>query len=153
MHLPVALLSVSAFFVLLSFFNRNSFEPAAFHCLWIGAFGAIAACLTGWAYSAHEGYGAGFRLDLENGIDRHRWAGIFVATLSMLIIPLAMKVRHTGEFKRRILWFVASVVLLGSVSITGYQGGELTYGEDHYVKYYQELFPNKQITDPVSAAK
>lgn len=152
-HLPIALLSVSALFVFLSFFNRNSFEPAAFHCLWIGAFGAIAACVTGWAYSAHEGYGSGFRLDLVNGIDRHRWAGIFVATLSMLIIPLAMKVRHTGELKKRVLWFVASVVLMGSVSIAGYQGGELTYGEDHYLKYYQELFPDKQITEPATAAK
>lgn len=152
-HLPVALLSVSALFVFLSFFNRNSFEPAAFHCLWIGAFGAVAACLTGWAYSAHEGYGAGFRLDLVNGIDRHRWAGIFVATFSMLTIPLAMKARNTGELKKRVLWFIASVVLMGSVSITGYQGGELTYGEDHYLKYYQELFPDKQITEPASAAK
>jgi uncharacterized membrane protein len=152
-HLPVALLSVSALFVFLSFFNRNSCEPVAFHCLWIGALGAVAACVTGWAYSAHEGYGEGFRFDLGSGIDRHRWTGVFVAAFSTILIPLSMKVRQKGEPRKRVTWLLASLVLLGSVSITGYQGGELTYGEDHYLKYYQELFQTKQTAEPATSIK
>src|SRR5690606_5828257 len=34
-HFPIALLSVSAFFVLLSFVRPETCEPVAFHCLWI----------------------------------------------------------------------------------------------------------------------
>lgn len=152
-HLPVALLSVSAVFVFLSFFSRSSFEPVAYHCLWIGAVGAIAACATGWSYAAHEGYGDSLNLDLEHGIDRHRWAGVFVAGLSCLLIPLSRSVRRTGETKKRIIWLLASLLLIGSVSITGYQGGELTYGEDHYLKYFEEIFRDVHSPESVSDAK
>ena len=148
-HFPVALLSVSALFVLLSFFNRQSCEPVAFHCLWIGALGAVVACVAGWSYAVYRGYGAGVGFDLaESAIDRHRWAGVFVAVFGMLTIPLAARVRRTGSLGGRLVWLFASLILAGVVSITGYQGGELTYGEDHYWNYYRQLFPAEQ---PASA--
>ncbi len=157
-HFPVALLSISALFVFLSFFNRDSFEPVAFHCLWIGAFSAVVACIAGWSYADHEGYSrVGFNLN-QSGIDRHRWIGIFVAVLAMLVIPLARSVRRNGRIDQRILWLMASAIIALGVSLTGFQGGELTYGEDHYLKYYQELFgtsdsantpSNDAVTDAV----
>lgn len=141
-HFPVALLSVSALFVLLSFVNRASCEPVAFHCLWIGALGAIAACLTGWSYAVYEGYGNNIGFDLAaSALDRHRWAGVFVALFSLLTLPLAISVRRHGSFGKRLLWLLASCIVAGAVSITGYQGGELTYGEDHYMRYFEQLFP------------
>lgn len=149
-HLPVALLSVSALFVFLSFFRRDSFEPVAYHCLWIGALGAVAACATGWSYAVYEGYGSGFNLNLKNGIDRHRWAGVSVTVLSCLLIPLSRRVRRSGEIKTRLIWLMASILLISSVSITGYQGGELTYGEDHYMKYYKMLFQTPNTSEASS---
>jgi uncharacterized membrane protein len=155
-HFPVALLTVSALFVLLSFFNRANCEPVAFHCLWIGALGAIVACLAGWSYAVYRGYGAGVGFDLEaSAIDRHRWAGVFVAVFAVLTVPLAASVRRTGGFGKRLIWLLASCILAFSVSLAGYQGGELTYGEDHYFNYYQKLFgtTTEPVTEPVNDPK
>lgn len=147
-HLPIALLSISTFFVFLSFFNSKSFDPAAFHCLWIGALGAILACLSGWSYAVHEGYGNGFGFDLQKSpIDRHRWLGVAVAAWALLMIPLAINVCKTGFFGRRITWLLAGAVLVLGVSVTGHQGGELIYGEGHYTEYYQQLFGKPTKTE------
>lgn len=147
-HFPVALLTVSTAFVLLSFFCRDSCEPVAFHCLWIGALGAIIASIAGWSFATHEGYGASYSFDIANSsIDRHRWLGIGVAVLAVLLIPLAASVRSKGGIGKRLFWLLGSLLLLVAVSITGYQGGELTYGEDHYVNEYQRLFPSA-VEDP-----
>ncbi|MCA9133200.1 MAG: hypothetical protein KDA45_08595 [Planctomycetales bacterium] len=141
-HFPIALLTISAGFVLLSFVRPQTCQPVAFHCLWIGALGALVACVSGWSYAVYEGYGSGFSLDLQNSaIDRHRWLGVTVAALSILLIPLALRVQHTQRSGLRLLWLLGSLALLGAVGITGYQGGELTYGEDHYQLEFERLFP------------
>ncbi|GAB5403541.1 MAG: cytochrome c [Aureliella sp.] len=144
-HFPIALLVVSTGFVVLSFLNRESFEPVAFHCLWIGALGAVASCVMGWAYADSQGYGS-FSFDLQNSsIDRHRWLGIGVAVVSLILIPMARSVRRTGDTGMRLMWMFGSLIALGAVSITGYQGGELTYGEDHYMEEYNRLFPSEVV--------
>lgn len=149
-HLPIALIAVSSIFVLFSFFNREACEPVAFHCLWIGALGAVAACVTGWSYAAHEGYGAGFSFNIEGSdIDRHRWLGVFVAVFSILMVPLARNVRRTADINKKVIWFFAGLIMLGAVSIVGFQGGELTYGEGHYAKYYNLLFSSPPSPPPV----
>lgn len=149
-HLPIALIAVSSIFVLFSFFNREACEPVAYHCLWIGALGAVAACVTGWSYAAHEGYGAGFSFNLErSAIDRHRWLGVFVAVFSLLMVPLARNVRRTADINKKVIWFFAGLIMLGAVSIVGFQGGELTYGEGHYAKYYNLLFSSPPSPPPV----
>ena len=47
----------------------------------------------------------------------------------------------------RFLWLLGSVAVLIGVSITGYQGGELTYGEDHYNKEFERLFPEAFVEE------
>ncbi len=149
-HLPIALIAVSSIFVLFSFFNRETCEPVAYHCLWIGALGAVVACITGWSYASHEGYGAGFSFNLEqSAIDRHRWLGVFVAVFSLLMVPLARNVRLTADINKKVIWFFAGLIMLGAVSIVGFQGGELTYGEGHYAKYYNQLFSSPPSPPPV----
>lgn len=141
-HFPIALLTVSAGFVFLSFFRPHTCEPVAFHCLWIGALGAIAASAAGWSYAVHEGYGTGFSFDLFNSpIDRHRWLGVAVAALAMILIPVAMYVRRTEDIGMRFIWLFGSLLLLTGVGFVGFQGGELTYGEGHYEKEFVRLFP------------
>lgn len=141
-HFPVALLTVSTLFVFLSFFRPATCEPVAFHCLWIGALSAVAACAMGWAYAPHEGYGAGFSFDFqESAIDRHRWLGIVVAVIAVVLVPVARSVQRSGKSGTRLLWMAGSLLALAAVSTAGYQGGELTYGEDHYMEEFQRLFP------------
>ncbi len=141
-HFPIALLTVSALFVFLSYFRPETCEPVAFHCLWIGALGAIVASAAGWSYAVTEGYGAGYSFDVANSaIDRHRWAGIAVAVLGVVLIPLAAYVQSSYSFGLRSLWLAGSLLLLVAVGITGFQGGELTYGEGHYEKEFIHLFP------------
>ncbi len=57
-HFPVALLLISAFFVICSFVHRDAFEGAAFHCLWIGALAACASSAMGWFFAESRGYPA-----------------------------------------------------------------------------------------------
>lgn len=141
-HFPIALLTVSACFVLLSFVRPDTCEPVAFHCLWIGALGGIVASAAGWAYAVHAGYGPSFSFDLFNSsIDRHRWLGIAVSILAVLLIPIAMYVRRKQDVGMRLIWLIGSLLVLAGVSITGFQGGELTYGEGHYAEEFIKLFP------------
>lgn len=150
-HFPIALLSISGLFVFLSFFNRDSCEPVAFHCLWIGALGAVASCVMGWGYAEHEGYGA-YSFDIENSaIDRHRWLGIAVAAIAIVLVPMAKSVRKKGDMGMRVIWFLGSLFLVAAVGTAGYQGGELTYGEDHYGQEFQRMFPEWVSTEDGSA--
>ncbi len=140
-HFPIALLLVSSAFVLFSCFYKTV-EPVAFHCLWIGALGSLVAAATGWSYAVHEGYGSSFSFDLQgSAIDRHRWLGIAVAGLAFLLLPMAFYVRRTGDLGMRLMWLLGSLFMVGAVSMAGYQGGELTYGEEHYEKEFKRLFP------------
>ncbi len=135
--------------MILSFWNRDAYEPVALHCLWIGAASAVVACVMGWAYAQHEGYGSGFTFDLAGStVDRHRWLGIAVAMGASLLVPVAIASRRSGDINKRIIWLLGSIVILIGVSITGYQGGELTYGEGHYEKEFNRLFP---ATEPLSS--
>jgi len=139
-HLPVGLLSISLVFLVLSKFAGASFESAAFHCLWVGALGACMACLSGWSYAAHEGYG--LSVSLENNIDRHRWLGVILAVGSLALIPVAYKAvkSEEGGGKMKLGWLLGSLVIAMCVSIVGFQGGELVYGEGHYEKEFDHLF-------------
>jgi uncharacterized membrane protein len=153
-HFPIALLTVSTLFLMLSFVRRDTCEPVAFHCLWIGGLGAILACAAGWSYAVYEGYGSGLSFDLQNSsIDRHRWLGIGVAVVSVALIPLAFAVRRRGNFGMRFSWLVGSLLMLVAVAIAGYQGGELTYGEDHYAQEFYRLFPEAQADAAVPAVE
>ena len=141
-HFPIALLAISGVFVFFSLFRKDTFQPAAFHCLWIGALAAVASCVMGWAYAVHEGYGTGFGFDLtKSAIDRHRWLGIAVAVGGVLMVPVARMAIKKDSIKGRLAWLFGGLVLVAGVSITGYQGGELIYGEDHYEKEFNRLFP------------
>lgn len=150
-HFPVALLSISTLFLILSFFCGESFEKAAFHCLWVGALGAIAACITGWGYAAHEGYAVGFSIDKP--IDRHRWLGMIVMAGSLVLLPIAYSVFKNPGSSKKIFWLIGALLIGAGVSLVGYQGGELTYGEDHYAKEYEHLFPSTEEAAPAASTE
>ncbi|PQO42851.1 c-type cytochrome domain-containing protein [Blastopirellula marina] len=140
-HFPIALLSISMAFLLVSFFAGKSFETAAYYCLCCGALAAVGACVMGWGYAPDKGY-MGLSFDVMNSsIARHRWLGILVAAGSLVLIPFARTTVKSDEGKMKSLWLIGALVIGLGVSIVGYQGGELTYGEDHYAKEFERLFP------------
>ncbi|WP_114372461.1 c-type cytochrome domain-containing protein [Bremerella cremea] len=157
-HFPIALLSISMAFLLVSFFAGKSFETAAYYCLCCGALAAVGACVMGWAYATDEGY-VGLSFDLANSnIARHRWLGILVAIGALVLIPFARTTVKSEEGKMKSIWLIGALVIGLGVSIVGYQGGELTYGEDHYAKEFNRLFDldekpteEKADADPATA--
>lgn len=152
-HLPVGLLSVSLVFLVLSLFAGKSFQSAAFHCLWVGALGAVMACVSGWSYAVHEGYGMSFSFNSD--IDRHRWLGVILAAGSLALIPIAYQAvkGETGNAKMKAGWFLGALVVAMCVSIVGFQGGELVYGEGHYEKEFDHLFLTDNTPTAAEAAE
>ncbi len=150
-HFPVALLLISAVFLIASFFYRDAFESAAFHCLWIGAISACVSCLLGWFFAESEGYPNMPTFDFNKGIERHRWTAIVLSALSITMIPIAMSARRrSGDYKRRLIWLGGACLLALLVSIAGHQGGELVYGEDLYTPAFNAIFEESPGNLPTS---
>jgi uncharacterized membrane protein len=140
-HFPIALLMVSALFVVLSFFSRASFEPAAFHLLWMGALSAVVASVVGWSFAEVRGYGDFWSTSWsEDAIARHRITGVLLSVLAVGLTVVAWVARHRNRFDLRMAWLIGSGLLAAMVSLTGHQGGELTYGEDLYDRAFRQAF-------------
>ncbi len=134
-HFPIGLLLVSGFFAILAFIKRDAFESAAFHCLWIGALGAIVSCIAGWAFADLRGYTWS-----NDAVMRHRICGIAVAVLSVILLPIAYSARKSPKANLRYIWAGGALCLALLVSLAGHQGGELTYGEDLVDRAYEQAF-------------
>ncbi|MFO1062772.1 MAG: DUF2231 domain-containing protein [Pirellulales bacterium] len=156
-HFPIALLVVSFLFSLLSFVNRSVFEPAAFHLLWMGAAGAIAACVMGWAFADVRGYPDFWHSSFtEHQVARHRNTGVALSVAALIVTGLAYAARVKDKKNLRVGWLLGSALLALMVSVVGHQGGELSYGEDLYGKAYRKVFglENKPVeTTPVAETK
>lgn len=61
----------------------------------------------------------------------HRWGGVAVAVLGIVVTLLAFYVRNRPE-NSQFIWKLSSVVLAGLVGWVGHQGGEIHYGNDLY---------------------
>jgi len=57
LHLPMGLLLAAGLFALLSLRGNFVMSDCAYYCLWLGVFGAIFACISGWYYSEMQGKG------------------------------------------------------------------------------------------------
>ncbi len=139
-HIPIALLFVSFIFLIGTIYNRAAFESAAFHCLWVGALGAVASCMLGWFYADVEGY-SGPKFVLSDALERHRLAGLMIATLSIVLTPIASRARSVEKIRgTRLVWFLGAFALAILVGIAGHQGGELTYGEKVFSDAFSAIF-------------
>jgi len=124
-HFPIALIVAAALAEFL-FMRRPSalFEHATRYCVWLGTGGALLAALLGWFY-------AGFHLvDEEWVMTTHRWFGTGTALWSALIFVLCERA-YAGRAPRqpfRLALFAGA----GLVSVTGFFGGALLYGLDHF---------------------
>jgi plastocyanin len=127
-NFPIGLMVAAALAELLLMSTRRpTFEAAARYCLWFGALGAIAAGVLGWCL-------AGFQLrDARWIMTTHRWLGTATVAWSILVLVLSERSRGVAQPRKgrgmyRFTLFVGALVVLA----TGFFGGALIYGIDHY---------------------
>lgn len=124
-HFPIALLTVAAVGELLLMRTRAVYFDHAVHfSVWFGSIGALGAATLGWLF-------AGFRLvDDEWPMTAHRWAGTATALLAAILLVLLQRASRGTASRRTFRTALFSGAAL--VGATGFLGGALLYGLDHY---------------------
>lgn len=127
-HFPIALLIGAAIAELLLMRTGNvTYDGAVRFCIGLGVIGALAAAILGWCYG-------GFRLVDDNWLMMaHRWVGTSTAIWSLIIAGFIPKSGATARANNRGAF--RFVLFLGAIAVgvSGFFGGALVYGLDHYV--------------------
>ncbi len=127
-HLPIGLLIGAAIAELcLMMTGKSAFRSAVGFCLITGAVAAVLTATLGWFHG-------GFTLWDADWIQRtHRWLGTATAALSLAAMTLYLRVRApspggSAEIAYRVVLLLAAAL----VGVTGFFGGALVYGINHY---------------------
>jgi mono/diheme cytochrome c family protein/uncharacterized membrane protein len=125
---PIALLVAAALAELLRMATGHpSFDGAVRFCVWLSAATAVVAVALGWCRG-------GFRLsDPSWVVTAHRWLGTTTAIWAQLVLALSEAGRRCGGRGTREAFRLTLFVGAGLVLSTGFLGGALVYGLDHYV--------------------
>ncbi len=128
-HFPVALLMAAALMEMLT--RIKFFRPigaAIPFILFLGALTAFLSMLLGWLIAGDRGYD-------EGTLFWHRWLGVSVFSVSVVLCLVSIGVIRVGE-KLRLSFFILIFIL---VSLTGHLGGALTHGENYLSEYAPEF--------------
>jgi len=126
--LPIGLLIAAALAEIMLIVTRRSwFAAAARFCVWIGAIGAVVAGALGWLFG-------GFHLtDSDWILTTHRWLGTSTTAIALIVLWLSEAHHRSPEVKSRAQRYRVSLFLGAAlVSVTGFFGGAMLYGIDHY---------------------
>lgn len=127
-HFPVALLVAAALAeVIDAIRGGEQFAITTRFCLRIAALGAIAAAVTGWINAADKT----FLEEVVVIVQRHRWLGVAVAVLSVMLLIVEWQVCKRQSKAGRLVFRIILIVTTVLVSITGHLGGKLVYGPDY----------------------
>jgi len=124
-HFPIALLMAGFFSEIIALFSKKEFfRQAAFYLLILGALGAAAAYLTG-SY-AGEGIEEG---PLKKPMELHEQAATITLWLAIVTALFRAAVFYFKYDRSWVKWVgvILFTALAGSVSRTGYLGGQLVY--------------------------
>ena len=126
-NFPIALLTTAALAEFLKMITgRHFFDAPARYCIWIGAGAAVVAALLGW-------FLAGFSLTDDDWVKMtHRWLGTGAASCAIVLVMLSEISRRVAGGFPRICFRLALFGVAGLVMVTGYFGGALVFGLDHY---------------------
>src|SRR6266849_2797602 len=126
-HFPIALLTAAAIAELLQIATgKPVFAAASRYCVWFGTLGAVVAGVLGW-------FLGGFRLsDPSWVLMTHRWLGTSTVVCAGLILALSEVSRHPDGSRARALFRAMLFVVALLVSVTGFFGGAVVFGLDHY---------------------
>ena len=127
-HLPIGMLIGAALAEgLFIITKRELFRSAGIFCVVIAGFGALGAVTLGW-------FNGGFVLVDDEWVQTvHRWLGTSTALVTLLTVGLLINASKPGGsasawLRYRVSLFVAA----GMVGATGFFGGALVYGINHY---------------------
>ncbi len=124
-HFPIALIMAGFFSEILGMVTkRDFFKNAALFLLLLGAVGAIFAYVSG--NLAGDGIEEG---PLKNPLDLHERAATVTLWLVVIIALFRVTVLYFKHSRRWVTWVsvLLFATLAGSVTITGYLGGQLVY--------------------------
>jgi uncharacterized membrane protein len=126
-HFPIALLTVAVVAELPRLATRQPvFDAASRFCVWFGTLTAVVAGVLGW-------FLGGFRLtDASWVLMADRWLGTATVACAGLVLVLS-EVSHRPDRRRTRMGFrVALLVVAARVLATGFFGGAVVFGLDHY---------------------
>jgi uncharacterized membrane protein/mono/diheme cytochrome c family protein len=126
-HFPIALLTGAALAELLRVITgRASFNSISRYCIWLGATSAVAAGVLGW-------FLAGLHLsDRSSVMMAHRWLGTVTVTGAALVLLLCEVSQNPGRRRARICFRLSLFLVAALVMVTGFTGGAVVFGLDHY---------------------
>jgi uncharacterized membrane protein len=127
-HFPIGLLTAAAVAGLLRLATRQpAFDTVWRFCVWFGALTAVVAGFLGW-------FLAGVRLtDVSWVLTTHRWLGTSTVICAGLVLMLSEGSRRPDHLRTRTCFRVTLLVVALLVLATGFFGGVVVFGFDHYV--------------------
>lgn len=152
-HFPIALLMVGALFVLIGCKAPVLGNHVALTCLYLGSISAVVASAMGWAFAAESGYGGWARIDFDSDLFWHRWSGVIVTSMAVVISLIALWA-GTGRPDRQprpkltAIWKSGLLLLALLVALVGHQGGHLTFGSGHYERAFKTLWGPPAASSP-----
>lgn len=135
-HFPVALFTVAAFFAVFGFSNEY-WNKMAMYCLVLGTLGSVAAAAAGWGFAVYQDWGAWDADPIWSDKWMHRWGGIALTGLGVVVTMIAFYSRRNLEGSQ-FVWKLGTLLLAAMVGFVGHQGGEIHYG-DIYGKPLERL--------------
>jgi len=106
--------------------GKPAFDAISRYCIWFGTLTAVMAGALGWC-------AGGFRLtDASWVLMTHRWLGTSTAACAGLVLLLSEASRSPDRRRTRMSFRVALLVVAVLVSATGYFGGAVVFGLNHY---------------------
>src|SRR5271157_1272426 len=126
-HFPIALLTAAAVAEFLRVATgKPAFDAITRYCVWFGTLTAAGAGTLGW-------FLAGFRLtDASWVMMTHRWLGTSTVAFAGLVLVLSELSRRPDRRRTRMSFRVALLVVAVLVSATGFFGGAVVFGLNHY---------------------
>ena len=127
-NFPVGLLVAAAMAeALLIFTKRPSYAASARFCVWIGALGAVGAGTLGWFYGGVHIFEDRWLLAT------HRWLGTATALAGLVTLVLSEAHARGPDAPARTRRYRAALFCSAFlVTATGFFGGAMAFGIDHY---------------------
>lgn len=137
-HFPIALITISAFFIIFCFKNESLSDDAAYYLLFFGTLSSVVACIFGWAFAERNPVAIS---DFALGINRHRWFGIGATVLAIITTIIGWRARADVMKDKNGMWKFGVILTAALMGVVGHQGGEEVYGEGVYDRAAEKLIP------------
>ena len=106
--------------------GQPAFDAISRYCVWFGTLTAVVAGVLGWFMGR-------FRLtDASWVMMTHRWLGTSTVVCAGLVLVLGEVSRRPDRRRTRMCFRIALLVVAALVSVTGFFGGAVVFGLDHY---------------------